>query len=110
MMPTTVRNIKDGTFDPTNPEHVYIGRPMHLHRFEPVRRGSRWGNPRSLRRGATARERAAVIEWYRDRYLPSQPELLAALPELRGKTLYCWCKPLACHGDVLAELADKAQP
>jgi hypothetical protein len=28
------------------------------------------------------------------------------LPDLKGKTLFCWCKPDACHGDVLAELAD----
>ena len=34
-----------------------------------------------------------------------QPELLAALPELAGKTLGCWCAPKACHGDVLARLA-----
>jgi len=108
-MPTTVRNIKDGTFDPTNPEHVYIGRPMFLHRFEPVRRGSKWSNPKQLRKGATARERAAVIEWYRDVYLPSQNELLAALPDLRGKTLYCWCLPDACHGSALAELADEGK-
>jgi hypothetical protein len=27
--------------------------------------------------------------------------------ELKGKVLGCWCKPDACHGDVLAELADE---
>ena len=37
-----------------------------------------------------------------------QPALLAALPELRGKRLGCWCAPQACHGDVLAQLADQA--
>lgn len=26
------------------------------------------------------------------------------LEELRGKTLGCWCKPEACHGDILIEL------
>jgi hypothetical protein len=26
--------------------------------------------------------------------------------ELKGKTLGCFCKPLACHGDVLAYIAD----
>jgi hypothetical protein len=31
---------------------------------------------------------------------------MAALPELRGKKLGCWCKPGPCHGDVLAELAN----
>jgi hypothetical protein len=35
-----------------------------------------------------------------------QPELMAALGEIRGKVLGCWCKPAACHGDVLARLAD----
>jgi len=26
------------------------------------------------------------------------------LPELIGKRLGCYCKPLLCHGDVLAKL------
>lgn len=26
---------------------------------------------------------------------------------LKGKTLGCWCKPEACHGDVLVELVTK---
>ena len=30
---------------------------------------------------------------------------MAALPELRGKDLVCWCAPLACHGDLLLRLA-----
>jgi hypothetical protein len=33
--------------------------------------------------------------------LRKTPELLAALPELVGKFLLCWCKPLPCHGDIL---------
>jgi alkylated DNA repair dioxygenase AlkB len=40
----------------------------------------------------------------------SRPDLLAALPELKGKILGCWCKGTSrtsCHGDILAELADK---
>ncbi|HXI16216.1 MAG TPA: DUF4326 domain-containing protein [Chloroflexota bacterium] len=106
-MTTTVRNIKDGTYDPTNPSHIYIGRSVFLHRFEPVRRGSKWANPTALRNSASLRERGALIERYRDVYLPSRPDLVAALPELKGKTLFCWCRPSACHGDILAELADK---
>jgi hypothetical protein len=31
---------------------------------------------------------------------------MAALPELRGKDLVCWCAPDACHADVLLELAN----
>lgn len=29
---------------------------------------------------------------------------MASLHELDGKTLACWCKPHACHGDVLAKV------
>jgi hypothetical protein len=32
--------------------------------------------------------------------------LLRDLHELQGKQLGCHCAPMACHGDVLAELAD----
>jgi len=31
---------------------------------------------------------------------------MAALPELRGQDLVCWCAPEACHGDILLELAN----
>jgi hypothetical protein len=42
--------------------------------------------------------------WLRD----ERPDLMAALPELRGKDLVCGCAPLACHGDVLLRLANAA--
>jgi hypothetical protein len=72
---------------------VYIGRP------------SKWGNPFQVGRDGT---REQVIERY-ERWLLTQPELLAALPELAGRTLGCWCAPRACHGDVLARLANAPQ-
>lgn len=70
---------------------VYIGRP------------SKWGNPFEIGRDGT---RAQVIARY-ERWLRSHPELLAELDELAGKTLGCWCAPRACHGDLLARLADE---
>ena len=77
---------------------VYIGRP------------SKWGNPYSHKPGTKAEIQVATreeaITKYRE-WILNKPELLAALHELRGKVLGCWCKPAACHGDVLAELADK---
>jgi hypothetical protein len=42
-------------------------------------------------------------------YLKNQPKLLAKVPTLKGKRLVCHCKPQACHGDVLAGLADLNQ-
>lgn len=71
---------------------VYIGRP------------SKWGNPFVIGRDGT---RAQVIAMYLH-WLQQQPHLMASLHELKGKTLGCWCKPHACHGDVLAELADQS--
>jgi hypothetical protein len=79
---------------------VYIGRSTRN-----GWRKSRWGNPFMVRRNATQEQRAEVIAMYR-RWLLLQPDLMAALPELRGKDLVCWCAPESCHGDVLLELAN----
>lgn len=70
---------------------VYIGRP------------SKWGNPFSIGKDGTRKE---VIKKYRN-YILSNKKLMNELHELEGKVLGCWCKPRACHGDVLIELLDK---
>ena len=67
-----------------------------------IGRGSKWGNPFKIGVNGSRRE---VIELYRD-WILTQPHLIIALPELRGKVLGCWCKPLDCHGDVLFEMAN----
>ena len=62
-----------------------------------------WGNPFLLGRDG---DREEVLDRYR-RWLLARPQLIdRARRELRGKTLGCFCKPLLCHGDVLAEIAD----
>jgi hypothetical protein len=92
-MPTRVVHVDREPYD------VYIGRRNE-------RRGlpeSVWHNPYREGRDGT---RAEVIAKFRA-YLMGRPDLLARLPELRGKVLGCYCRPRhACHGDVLAELAD----
>ena len=82
-MPDLVVHFKREPYD------VFIGRP------------SKWSNPYRVGRDGT---RQQVIERYRT-YL-YESGLIADIGELRGKTLGCWCKPKACHGDVLAELAN----
>jgi len=72
---------------------VYIGRP------------GKWGNPYSIGKDGTRKE---VIEKYR-KYILSNKKLLNDLHELDGKILGCWCKPKACHGDVLAELVNNRE-
>jgi hypothetical protein len=66
--------------------------------FVRVDRATPWGNPFVIGRDG---DRATVIAAYCDQHLPSRPDLLARLGELRGKALGCWCAPLACHADVL---------
>lgn len=69
---------------------VYIGRP------------SKWGNIFSIGKDG---DRDEVIEKYRA-WILTQPELMKALPELKGKVLGCWCFPQKCHGDVLVKMVD----
>ena len=92
-METAVVHCKKEAYD------VYIGRP------------SKWGNPFSHLWGTLAKykcnNRKEAIALYREWVTEGEGKyLLKDLHQLKGKTLGCWCKPLACHGDVLAELAD----
>ena len=79
------------------PFDVYIGR------------GSKWGNPYSHKEGTLAEEvvdsRSEAVKKYEE-YLLSNDELMASLPELKGKILGCWCKPKSCHGDILLKYAN----
>jgi len=91
-MKTRVVNVREGG------EFVYIGRAMPAYGLA----ASIWANPYKLGPGVG---RTEVLAKYRA-YLMGRPDLLARLPELRGKVLGCWCAPFECHGDILAELAD----
>ncbi len=74
------------------PYDVYIGRAAGP-------RG-KWGNPWVIGPDGTRDE---VIARYAE-WIKTQPEMMDALPELRGKVLGCFCYPLACHGNVLISL------
>lgn len=71
---------------------VYIGRP------------SKWGNPFKIGQDGT---REQVTAKYKSWLLSNDNMLNDVKTELKGKILGCWCKPHACHGDVLAEMANK---
>lgn len=83
-MATTVVNIRNAECD------VYIGR------------GSKWGNPFPM---FHENQRTEVIEAYeryaRDRFTPDELKVLV------GKVLGCYCKPKACHGDILVKLINE---
>jgi len=80
------------------PFDIYIGRAFA--EFP----GSKWENPFHLKDPDDIEERYYVAEQYRA-YVRSRPDLMAALPELEGLVMGCWCRPkFPCHGDVLVEL------
>ena len=54
-------------------------------------------------------DREQAVEQFRAYFLrrvARDPVFRARVLELRGKTLGCFCKPLACHGDVIVEWLD----
>lgn len=71
----------------------------------------RWGGPDIFERVEVKDAATAVAlfeEWCRQHIDQHPAIMLAALAELRGKNLACWCKPgTPCHADVLLELANK---
>ena len=97
-MSTTVINILKDEHDDDDPNFVYIGRRNNrLGHAE-----SKWKNPFVEDKDGTREE---VVQMHKD-WIVTQPELMAALHEIKGKVLGCYCHPLACHGHYLAELAD----
>lgn len=72
---------------------VYVGRP------------TRWGNPWPV----AELGRVEAVARYRAALLADPARLTAARRELAGWDLACWCPlDVACHADVLLELANPA--
>jgi hypothetical protein len=95
-----------------SPYDMYIGR-----RFGGATPHAHFGNPFSHKTGTLAsvvlETREAAVNAYRQWLLGEAYEhvepvrrrwILNNLHLLKDKVLGCYCKPLACHGDVLIEL------
>jgi hypothetical protein len=70
-----------------------------------IGRGTPWGNPFPIGLGGTGDSREVVIEKFRTYFfeqIVTDSEKHKALLSLRGYRLGCHCKPLACHGDIIA--------
>ena len=93
-MPCKIVNLRKEEYD------IYIGR------------GSEWGNPFKIGKDGTREE---VIEKYEEwlleiRSAPNnaiRPSLVRAKIFLKDKILGCFCKPKACHGDILKQFVDR---
>lgn len=94
---TRVVNIKDN--------EKYNGKKS-TNFYEYIGRGSYWGNPYAMHvsSGDEIDDREDVIRKFKYGFdrdnLPTQHQ--SEVYKLAGKRLGCFCKPLACHGDVLA--------
>jgi hypothetical protein len=106
-----IANIKNETFNPKDPLHVYVGRnpkwiPPWQHNL---------GNPFSHMSGTLATHRVATREEAIEKYkeylmnrIDHEPELWNFLYTLNQDTvLFCHCSPLPCHAEVIARVSEE---
>jgi hypothetical protein len=129
----SVRGLTPGDFF-ADPRAVYVGRAVKFLGWK----GSPWGNPFKVytNRFGSFNPKMVNYRWLKEtrdaigelppaemavelysRWLRSQPDYLAHVPELRGRVLGCWCgfwepgePKIACHAVVLAQLANALTP
>ena len=70
-----------------------------------IGRGSIFGNPYAIGKDGSREE---VIEKYRLWFKEQLKDLkfYVAVQKLKGKRLGCFCKPAACHGDVIVDFLE----
>jgi len=92
-----------------NPAFIYIGRGRGKHAVRDPKKTGYFGNPFTV----ADHGREGCIELYEawaESGVRTDPVFREAVKDLFGKTLVCYCAPLACHGDVLAKLAAELNP
>lgn len=95
-LPTKVVNLYKEHYD------VYIGRAGKG-------QDGYFGNPIRLQKGQSRGETIAAYKQYFYARLASDTEFKQRIHELKGKRLGCFCKPNACHGDVIVEYLNTLQ-
>ena len=92
-METYVVNIRDYGEVPKGA--VYIGREGRG--FDGY-----FGNPFRIGKDGTRKETIAKYTEYFIERMETDKTFHDKIMELKGKTLVCFCKPKACHGDIIA--------
>lgn len=87
MMKTTIGNLKRES----RRSGIYIGR------------GSPYGNPFKIGEHGNRDEVIKRFEKYFYERLKKEKKFRTAVNCLRGKHLLCYCSPLTCHGNVIAD-------
>lgn len=88
---------------------VYIGRQCYRGGWNLPK--SPFANPFTVKKCGSVEK---AVEKYEE-YIRGRKDLLALLPQLKGKVLGCWCKKnnltsVPCHGDVLVKLIREMYP
>ncbi len=118
--PTIVINVRGRNHAElmADPDFVYVGRAVRYTAWT----ASKWGNPFPYPTFKDAVDQfryrldlaitGVILDstWHADRFR----EMAKSLPELRGKTLGCWCgswepgqPEIACHAVILAKIANE---
>ena len=105
-MKVEVVNVRNFPLEAPTP-YMYVGRYM-----PGIFRGHPLANPFKLPSKATAADRIDCLRQYKLwlNQLPNRDDLLHRLAAQVCKTglpLGCWCKPKACHADILATLVSE---
>ncbi len=96
-MQTVVVNINSEPFD------VYIGRAGHG-------QDGYFGNPFRIGHGISREDAVKRFQRYLADRIEKDSEFKRRILALKGKRLGCFCKPKACHGDVIADWLNKMEP
>lgn len=78
-----------------------------------IGRGTLWGNPFQVGQQEGQFERYEAIEKYKEYFekkILGDASMRRGLFGLRGMRIACHCKPLACHGDVIAGYLNSLDP
>ena len=73
-----------------------------------IGRGSVWGNPYVIGQDGTREEVIEKYKHYLWEMITSKRISLDQLKNLKGKRLGCFCKPKACHGDIIVKAVEWA--
>ncbi len=95
--PTVAVNLLHSPYD------VYIGRQGY---GKLAHRDGYFGNPYKIGVDGTREE---VLSKYKDYFVNrtrTDREFYESIMDLKGKRLGCFCKPEACHGDIIAKYID----
>jgi hypothetical protein len=95
-MQTVVVNIHKEPFD------VYIGRRGRG-------QDGYFGNPFRIGDGISREDAVNRFQKYFAERIEKDSEFRRRILALKGKRLGCFCKPKACHGDVIAEWLNKME-